>query len=111
MRHVAKKYKEVDVLGPAYILNALGVLMYLLPSKAIYLLLIVPIASIPNGVQMANFSAFLTKETEEKMRGEVMGVSSSVASLGQSLPPIFAGLIAAATASFMPIVFGSLVVF
>ncbi len=111
VRYLAKKYKEVDILGPAYILNALGVLMYLLPSKAWYLLLIVPFASIPNGVQMANFSSFLTKETEPKMRGEVMGISSSVASLGQAIPPIFAGLIAAATASFVPIIFGSLVVF
>ncbi len=111
VRHFAKKYKEVDIIGYAYIFNAIGVLLYLLPSNPWYLLLIVPLASIPNGLQMANFSSFLSKETPEKMRGEVMGVSSSVASLGQSFPPILAGLIAAITASYVPIIFGAIVVF
>lgn len=111
VRYLSKRYKEIDILGPAYFINAIGVLLYLLPSNAWYLLLIVPIASIPNGVQMANFNSFLSKETPEKMRGEVMGVSSSVASLGQSFPPILAGLIAAATASYVPIIFGAIVVF
>ncbi len=111
VRYFAKKYKEVDIIGYAYIFNAIGVLLYLLPSNPWYLLLIVPLASIPNGLQMANFSSFLSKETPEKMRGEVMGVSSSVASLGQSFPPILAGLIAAITASYVPIIFGAIVVF
>ncbi len=110
VRYLAKKHKEIDILGPAYFLYALGVLLYLVPNKAWMLLLVVPIASIPNGVQMANFSALLSKKTEEKMRGEVMGVNSSVSSLGQAIPPIFAGFIAAATATFVPIVFGALVV-
>lgn len=111
VRFLANKYKEVDLLGPAYIINALAVLLYLVPNSAWYLLLIVPIASIPNGIQQANFASFLTKETKEKMRGEVIGVSSSVASLGQAFPPILAGLIAAITASFVPIVFGAIIVF
>jgi DHA1 family tetracycline resistance protein-like MFS transporter len=110
VRYLAKKHKEIDLLGPAYFMYALGVLLYLLPNKAWMLLLVVPIASIPNGVQMANFSALLSKKTEEKMRGEVMGVNSSVSSLGQSIPPILAGFIAAATATFVPIVFGALIV-
>lgn len=110
VRYLAKKHKEIDILGPAYFIYALGVLLYLLPNKAWMLLLVVPIASIPNGVQMANFSALLSKKTEEKIRGEVMGVNSSVASLGQAIPPILAGFIAAYTATFVPIVFGALIV-
>ena len=110
VRYLAKKHKEIDILGPAYFVYALGVLLYLFPNKAWMLLLVVPIASIPNGVQMANFSALLSKKTEEKMRGEVMGVNSSVASLGQAIPPILAGFIAAYTATFVPIVFGALIV-
>lgn len=111
VRYIAKKFKETDILGLAYLMNSMGVLFYMLPSKAWLLLLIVPFSSVPNGVQLANFSSFLTKQTEPRMRGEVLGVSSSVASLGQSLPPLFAGFLAAATASFVPIVFGALVVF
>lgn len=110
VRYLAKKHKEIDILGPTYFIYALGVLLYLVPNHAWMLLLVVPIASIPNGVQMANFSALLSKKTEEKMRGEVMGVNSSVSSLGQAIPPILAGFIAAATATFVPIIFGALIV-
>ncbi|MBP7007058.1 MAG: hypothetical protein QG644_141 [Patescibacteria group bacterium] len=108
--YVAKRYKEIQVIGISYLLYSLGILMYLLPNSVWLLLFVVPFASVPNGLQMANFSSFLTKETEEKVRGEVMGVSSSVASLGQAIPPLLAGLIAAATASFVPIVIGAVVV-
>lgn len=111
VRYLAKRHKEVDLIGPAYIINAIGVLMYLIPDSFWYLLLIAPIVSMSNGVQMANFSSFLSKKTDDKMRGEVMGGSSSVASLGQALPPLFAGFLAAATATYIPIVFGALVVF
>ena len=111
VRYLAKRHEEINLIGIAYILNAFGVLLYLLPHQAWYLLLIVPIASIPNGVQMANFSSFLSKRTDEKVRGEVMGISSSVASLGQAIPPILAGVIAAVSASYMPILVGASIVF
>jgi DHA1 family tetracycline resistance protein-like MFS transporter len=108
--YISKRFKEMQILGPAYIASGLGVLLYLVPNVSWYLLLIVPLASIPNGIQFANFTALLTKKTEEKVRGEVLGINASVNSLGQSLPPLLAGAIAAYTASFVPIIFGSLVV-
>ncbi len=110
VRKMANKFKEIDLLGPAYIASAIGILLYLLPSVPWQLLIIVPLASIPNGLQQANFSAFLTKRTDEKVRGEVLGINASVNSLGQSLPPLLAGAIAAVTASYVPIVISSLVV-
>ena len=48
---------------------------------------------------------------DENIRGEVLGINSSVSSLGQALPPVFAGLIAAATASYVPVIIASLIVF
>lgn len=111
VRRLAKKYKEIDLLGPAYIASAFGIILYLLPNAAWYLLLIVPFASIPNGIQQANFTSFLTKRTDEKVRGEVLGINTSVNSLGQALPPLFAGAIAALTASFVPIVISAVIVF
>ena len=51
-----------------------------------------------------------TKRTDEKVRGEVLGINASVNSLGQSLPPLLAGAIAAVTASYVPIVISSFVV-
>lgn len=110
VRRLAGKFREIDLLGPAYLTSGLGILLYLLPHVSWQLLLIVPLASIPNGIQQANFTSFLTKKTEEKVRGEILGINSSVNSLGQSLPPLFSGAIAAFTASFVPIVLASLIV-
>jgi len=110
VRNISKKFKEIQVLGPAYIASSIGILLYLVPDVAWYLLLIVPLASIPNGIQFANFTALLTKKTDEKVRGEVLGINASVNSLGQALPPLLAGAIAAYTASYVPIVLASFVV-
>jgi len=111
VRRMAGKYSESAILKWAYFGCALGIIIYLIPQSPWWLLLVVPIASIPNGLQMANFQSMLTKRTDEKMRGEVFGISSSVSSLGQSLPPLVAGGIAAATASFVPVILASVIVF
>jgi DHA1 family tetracycline resistance protein-like MFS transporter len=110
IRRVSAKFKEIDILGPAYIASALGILLYLVPNAPWVLLIIVPLASIPNGLQQANFASLLTKRTDEKVRGEVLGISTSISSLGQSIPPLLAGAIAAFTASYVPVVFGALIV-
>ncbi len=110
VRRISKKYKEIDILGPAFLVSAFGVILYLAPQVAWVLLLVVPIASIPNGIIMANFNALLTKRTDEKVRGEVLGINNSVSSLGQSLPPLLAGAIAAFTAAHVPIIIASTVV-
>jgi DHA1 family tetracycline resistance protein-like MFS transporter len=111
VRNISKKWNETQLLGPAFIMSSIGILLYLVPQVSWMLLFVVPLASIPNGIQFANFSSLLTKKTDDKMRGEVLGINSSVTSLGQALPPVFAGAIAALTASYVPVVIASLIVF
>ena len=111
VRYLSKRFNEAELLGPAYVLTGVGLLLYLAPQVWWALLFVVPLASIPNGIQQANFSSLLTKRTEERVRGEVLGINSSLTSLGQSLPPIFAGVIAAATATFVPVILASLIIF
>ena len=111
VRYLSKRFNEAELLGPAYVLTGVGLLLYLAPQVWWALLFVVPLASIPNGIQQANFSSLLTKRTEERVRGEVLGINSSLTSLGQSLPPIFAGVIAAATATFAPVILASLIIF
>lgn len=111
IRNIPKRFSEKDLLGPAYIGSAIGIMLYLLPQSAIYLLFVVPFASIPNGIQQANFTSFLTKKTDERVRGEVLGIGTSMSSLGQALPPILAGVIAAFTAAYVPIIIASVVMF
>ena len=108
VRNIPPRFTENVLLGPAYILSGIGVLLLLVPDNSWYLFLIVPLASIPHGIQHANYISLLTKTTDETMRGEVLGVNASVSSLAQSLPPVFAGLLAAAFTAYVPILMAAL---
>jgi DHA1 family tetracycline resistance protein-like MFS transporter len=108
VRNIPKKFTERDLLGPAYIASGIGIMLYLMPTVPWHLLFIVPLASIPHGIQHANYISLLTKTTEEHMRGEVLGVNASVSSLAQALPPVFAGAIAVVTAPYVPILVSAL---
>ena len=110
VRNIPPRFTENVLLGPAYILSGIGVLLLLVPDNSWYLFLIVPLASIPHGIQHANYISLLTKTTDETMRGEVLGVNASVSSLAQSLPPVFAGLLAAAFTAYVPILMAALLV-
>jgi MFS family permease len=57
---------------------------------------------------MANFSALLSHRTPPKERGETLGISASFNSLGQSLPPLFAGMLAVVFAPSTPILIAGL---
>lgn len=103
VQYVTKKYNNISILRFAYPAVALATLAYLLPSAGWWLFVIVPFFAVPNGLQMANFSALLSQRTPPKERGETIGISSSFNSLGQALPPLFAGVIAVAFAPSAPI--------
>ncbi len=110
VRNIPARFTENILLGPAYIASGIGVLALLVPDNSWYLFLIVPLASIPHGIQHANYISLLTKTTDEAMRGEVLGVNASVSSLAQSLPPVFAGLMAAAFTAYVPILMSAFLV-
>jgi DHA1 family tetracycline resistance protein-like MFS transporter len=110
VRNMSKRYSEVDVLGPAYVLCGIFILVLLIPSTVWPLILMVPFASIPHGIQHANFISLLTKRTDEKILGEVLGINSSVNSLAQAIPPMFAGVLAAVFSSYVPLVLSGILI-
>jgi DHA1 family tetracycline resistance protein-like MFS transporter len=110
VRLTAARWHNAQILRIAYVWTGIALLLYLLPTKVWQFYLIVPFFAIPNGLQNANFNAFLTKHIEPKRRGEILGLSSSVNSLGQAVPPLFAGIIAAVFASWVPILIAALFV-
>ncbi len=108
VQFVSKRFHQINILRFAYLMVALATAGYLLPSKAWMIYLVTPFFAIPNGLQMANFSALLSHRTPPKERGETVGISASFNSLGQALPPVFAGMIAVAFAPSAPILIASL---
>ncbi len=105
---IAKRFSEIEILGPAYLASGIMIAAFLVPNIAWQVILIVPIAAIPHGLQHANFISLLTKKADPDMLGEVLGVQSSISSIGQALPPIFAGSLAAIFAPGMPIFISAL---
>ena len=103
VRFVSNKFSHISILRFAYPAVAIATVLYLLPDQSWWLFVITPFFAIPNGLQMANFSALLAKRTPPNQRGETLGISSSFNSLGQALPPLFAGFIAVAFSSAAPI--------
>lgn len=103
VRFVSKKYDQINILRFAIPATGFALLLYLLPTQAWWIFVIALIFAIPNGIQQANFSALLSKRIDPTKRGEVLGISASVNSIGQSVPPLLAGVIAVIFAPWTPI--------
>ncbi|MCX6757518.1 MAG: MFS transporter [Candidatus Nomurabacteria bacterium] len=110
VRLVSKKYDNISILRFAYPATGIALFLYLLPTQSWWIFVIALIFAIPNGLQQANFSALLTKRIDPTKRGEVLGISASVNSVGQSLPPLLAGVIAVVFAPWAPIFIAGLFV-
>lgn len=94
-----KDYQVVRITLP---LMSVFVLLFLLPREAWWLYVITPFFAINNGLTMANFMAILSHSADPKRQGEVMGISASVQSLSNALPPLLSGVFAAWFGIAMP---------
>ncbi|WP_349367614.1 MFS transporter [Salinarimonas sp.] len=59
---------------------------------------LVPFFAVFNGLARPNLTALVSKTTEDRDQGRVLGIYASLRSLGRGVPPILAGPLAAATA-------------
>lgn len=76
---------------------------YFVPSSSYGLYLVVPFFSLFNGLVQANLLALISRTAANDIQGEVLGISSSVQALAQSIPPILSGFIAASLTSRAPV--------
>ncbi len=86
---------------------ALSLLLLLLPERAVYLLVVMPVVAICQGLLQPNVTALISDMGHDDSQGEILGINQSIQSLAQAIPPILAGLIASIHSS-LPIVVGSL---
>lgn len=109
-RIVSRWLREEKIIPITLI--ALGIMVYLfiLPSVWWILLLIAPLIAILNGLSHSNISGLLSMVTNDKMQGEILGVNTSIQSLAQSIPPLFAGYLAATFSLNTPIVISSVLI-
>lgn len=112
VRQIAKKVKDYEALRFSMFGTALCLLIYFfIPQSHLRLIFFIPpFLAICNATTMAFSSALISRVTPDNIRGEAMGINSSVGALAQSIPAIIAGYIATIDAT-LPIIVGSFTVF
>lgn len=109
-RIFAKKFTESKIIPYTLIGAGVLVLAYFLPTKSWELFLIPPFFSACTGLTMANTNSLLSKKAPANQRGEIMGISSSVQALAQTIPAILSGFIAASLAPTTPLFVASIII-
>ena len=110
-RFIAKRFREYQVLRATYFGIAAALLAYFLPRVWWQLLFITPFMATFNGLTQANSTALVSRSVDSKIQGEILGINASVMALGQSIPPILSGYIAASLFAEAPIVVAAVVIF
>jgi len=103
IRKISIWFKDYQVLKLTFFIMALALLFYLLAETTLHLLIISPFLMISVGLARSFVNALVSRSAGANVQGEVMGISSSVSFLAQSLPPILSGVIAAEIATQAPI--------
>lgn len=107
---VAKKVNEYKVIRMGTLATGLVIFLYFIPGPWEYLIGIVPLFAIFNGLTGTNITALLSKEASVKNQGRVMGINASVQALAFAFPPIISGAIAARTSPIISVLVSAVVI-
>ncbi len=110
-RIVARYFPERKVLRFSMILGGLAVFLIFLTSQWQFLLILAPILSLANGLSMSNILGLISRSSDQTIQGEILGINFSVQALGQLIPPILSGFIAASFTPETPLLVSSIVMF
>lgn len=88
---VVKHYGERRVLLFASVMSASMYALLFGVQQYVFFLLAVMIAAFANGFPMPVIQALLSKETDEKSQGTILGMNASYQSIGQIFGPIVGG--------------------
>ncbi len=109
--NVSKWFTEDKILRYSLIAMAICIALFFAPRTGWGLLFIVPFFAIFFGLIQANFLSLISKTVGAERQGEVLGVNSSINTLGQSITPILSGYIAAWITPNAPIIVASVTIF
>ncbi|MBU3142665.1 MFS transporter [Clostridium sp. CF012] len=93
LRPLSKKFKPMSILSVSIILLALTFPLLLIPTKAIWIYVLIPFIAIFQGLTQPNSTAIISNLADKDKQGEILGINQSILSLAQAIPPIIAGFI------------------
>ncbi len=102
-RKVSKIFSEQKVLRFSLVATGIFILMQFVPTTWVGLLFVTPFFAIFNGLSTANITSLVSRSVGSEMQGEILGVNASVQAIGQTIPPILSGFIAASVTPLTPI--------
>jgi MFS transporter, DHA1 family, tetracycline resistance protein len=111
VRPVSNKYREDQILKFSLIGMAIGLASYFLTNAGWQMLIVAPIFSVFNGLTMASSLGLISRSVDSKIQGEVLGISTSVQALGQTIPAALSGFIAAKLSPNAPLVVAVIAMF
>jgi MFS transporter, DHA1 family, tetracycline resistance protein len=109
--NVAKWFNEQNILRVSLIALGVFIALFFAPKTSWGLLFIVPFFAMFIGLVQANFLSLISKSARPDTQGEIMGVTSSINTLAQSLPPILSGYIAALLTPEAPLIISAMTIF
>lgn len=83
-------------------------ILLLIISEVWMLLIVTALFAISNGISQTSFLSLVSNSVTERDQGRVLGINSSVYALGQSVPPLISGFIAASIHAEAPIIVAAL---
>lgn len=109
-RKVAALVGESTVLRVTLAGTAIATILYFTPHVWWQLLLIAPVLAVNNGLTHANLLGLISRSADASIQGEIMGINASLQALGQAIPPILSGFVAAEFNPEMPILVAALII-
>jgi len=93
MRPLSRKFKPMSILSFSIVLLALTFPILLIPTKAMWIYVIIPFIAVFQGLTQPNSTAIISNLADKDKQGEILGINQSIMSLAQAIPPIIAGFI------------------
>jgi len=110
VRRLSGKFPEHKLVRWSMLGTGITVFLHLFPNDWRIMLLLVPFMAASNAVTFSNLNGLISRSAGAAQQGEVMGLSSSILSLAQIVPPLAAGVMTALFGTDAAIFFGALTI-
>ena len=92
LRIVSSKFSEKAILRYSLPVVAATIALYPFMPASIWLYVLIPLMSIPQGFAMANITALISKSVSPQKQGAALGINGSLTAFSQGLIPLLAGI-------------------
>jgi MFS transporter, DHA1 family, tetracycline resistance protein len=109
VRKVSDLFKDQQVLRVVFFSMGLAMLLYVFANASWQIFVIAPLSITSVGLARAFINSLISRSVGPEIQGETLGIASSISFLGQAIPPILSGFIAAEVAPQAPMYLAAII--